>query len=192
MILTDDEIILQIRKGNEEALKLLFSCYEIHFKTLEAKMRLKYKFINYDREDFVLIMMENMMNIIRCYNIEKSMFFMFWKLLETRNLLSLYKREYNGLKIFLNQLSIDNPSVSYIANKKHSYDYEEEYMLKESYNSQLSFVDDKFGEESRKVLLMWSQGYKYDEISKQLNMKRVRINYIIRTSLKVLKDKKMD
>ena len=38
-----DEIILQIRKNNEEALELLFVCFEKHFAILENRMLYQYR-----------------------------------------------------------------------------------------------------------------------------------------------------
>lgn len=189
MILSDDEIILQIKNGNMEALRLLFSCYKIHFKTLETKMRLRYRFIGYDRYDLINIMMSNMINIIKLYDMNRSSFFSFWQLLETRNLLSLYKQNYQEIKIQSNQVDINDEYVDFFINKTHSVDYEKDYILCEEYNSQLNLVKDSLGDDFKKVLLMWSRGYKYNEISQKLNIKTIRVNYIIRTSLKLLKEK---
>ena len=64
MILAEDEIILQIRKENQEAKELLFSLYENNFRNIEKKVKYLLRFIGIGLEDLRSIICQETLKII--------------------------------------------------------------------------------------------------------------------------------
>ena len=187
MMLSDDEIIIQIIKGNEEALRLLFLYYEKHFRKLDIKTRLIRKNDVSSYDDVKSLMMLNMIKIIKQYNKNKSSFFVFWSLLEYRHIVGLYRSKIENNEHTL--VSLEDWQIETFSND-FTLSTIEDYSLHEQYEFQLKKVEDKYGFSCKDIIIYWSHGYSYLEISKICKCDIKKVNYQINKSLEFLRGKK--
>ena len=93
MNLSYDELVLQIRKGNEEALKLLFFKLEKYFKIYANKVRFEYKMVGFEREDVYSIIKAETMNVIDVYEMDRAAFYPFWDMIIQRVIMHIYYKQ---------------------------------------------------------------------------------------------------
>lgn len=186
MILSDDEIIIQIIKGNQEALGLLFLYYEKHFRKLEIKTRNYRKNNLLEYEDLESFMKANMINIIKQYDSVKSSFFAFWSLLEYRHILGKMRvsEMYDFQCVSIEEWNIEKVSLEISENIVSNYSF------KEQYNEQLDKIEHRYGLDCKNIIVYWSRGYSYLEISQIFNCEVQKINYEIMKALSYLKKNK--
>lgn len=189
MELSADEIILQIRKENEEAIGLLFLCYEKHFKVLETKMLYSYRLMGYSREDLRTILMRETLDILKLYEMDRSAFFPFWKRLGMQKMNHLYQREENESAIESTKVSLDSVFLDYL-NSEYSKDPLEKYILKADYEAEIGKMETVFSVECAKILRLWSEGDTYEEISEKTGLSVFRINYLLHKMMLILKKKR--
>ena len=190
MILSDDEIIIQVIKGYEEALGLLFLYYEKHFRKLEIKIRNRCNYTGMDYEDIKMLMMMNIINVIKQYDREKSSFFAFWSLLEYRHIINDFRKKNNDINSVYNVISMDEIGLDYCSYIFNDDSIINDYSIKEEYEKQLELLKDKFSDVERQIIVLWSNGFTYDQISEMLNIKLNNVNYIITKCLSFLKKNK--
>ncbi len=183
MIVSIDEVILQIRKGNKEALKLLFLMFEKHIRFFENKLLYSYNLQGFSREDFHMIICHDTINILKRYEMDKGPFYAYWKVVESRNINELFERLKKQSDLVKAQEEFqDYHSASFQENLT-----EEEYQLKEEYEKLLNQTLIRFGTETEKVLRLWSQGYSYKEISSLMKLDTHRVNYLLHKAFDYLK-----
>ena len=183
-----DEIIIQIKKGNEEALKLLFSLYEKHFKIIEKKMMMKYPISGYSREDVEEIIRIYTYEAIKRYDENKAVFYPFWKLLIERKIRDIYEKEYKETIIEKKKISLDNESIGFFSfESNRSSSPIDNYVLKDQYSEMIETVVKECGKKVGKILVLWCNGYSYSEIAKIFNISNAKVNYEIMKAKKILK-----
>ena len=188
MDLSADELILQIRKGNEEALKLLFLMFEIHFANIEKKMRIIYNYPYNLREDIRIIMRQATHEVIYTYEMDKSIFFPYWRLIVTQRVHRFLEKEKQMIAINNNKYDFD---LSRLDTREicDEIDFPTEMYFKDEYQKCLSNIYDEYGVKEANIIMMWSEGYDYNEISKVYNIPSNKVGYIIYKSIKHLRDK---
>lgn len=186
MILSDDEIIIQVIKGNEEALGLLFLYYEKHFRILEIKIRKYCYYYDVDYEDIRLMMMENMMEIIKIYDKEISSFFAFWSIVEHRHLLNSFRKIDNTISF----VSMDEVGIDFFSYLLSEDNVISDYSLKEAYQRNLNKIEYFYSDVEKQIVILWSKGYTYIQISEMLKIKLSKVCYIITKCLTFLKKNK--
>ena len=107
MELAIDEVILQIRKNNQEAVRLLFSLFEKHFIVIEKKFINSGTTIGYMRSDLRSIVLKETLDALKLYEFDKSNFFSYWKLIVSRRFYNHFESLNNEAKIFKNIYQID-------------------------------------------------------------------------------------
>ncbi len=180
-VLSEDELIIMISKGNEEALKLLFSSYEKKMN-YEAKQIAIKKFNFLDFDDYVQEIKINFLNILSEYDYRKGKLYSFWMRLYKYHLIDLLKRFDNTNELPLHDSLLENEY--YKKSKFENVEKEQIDDLNLNMNSLL-----KKDELAYKVVVMWSKGYKYDEIGKMFNLNASSVNFFIRKAIKYLKEK---
>lgn len=188
-LLADDEIIIQIIKGNEEAKMLLFCYYENYFRKLEIRTRQFRKNMPDDYDDIKQFMMINMENIIKLYDLKISSFYAFWNLLEYRHINGLYRSKLCEYEKEITKISLNNDIENSIKFSNNDFNIIKYYSLKEDYNYQLNRLTNRYGDEENNILLFWSRGYSYVELSNIFNKDPHQIAYIINKCMKYLKKK---
>lgn len=186
-MLSDDELILQIKKNNLEALELLFFKYEINFNFLIKKMGNYFKPLNYDKEDLKIIMKTNMLNIIKLYDINKASFSAFWTLMEKRHLIKIYREKNVDIKSSITNTSLDEQKSDFILNKYLVETPLEKYIMKDDYNFFINKIEENVGEYYKNILLLWSKGYSYNEIAKLYNITPIQVNNYIQKCFNIIK-----
>lgn len=186
MQLSIDEIILQIRKENKEAIELLFSCFEIHFKVLENKLVNSYRVNGINKEDLRIMMMQDTLNIIKRYEMDKSAFFPYWRTIILRNINNYFEKYAFEFNIEENKVSIDQVFLEMYGKDENTL---ESYTLHDDYLRYLKLISDTFGEEDGIVLKLWSEGFTYQQIAKMLKIPVSRVGYSVYRSIKYLKNK---
>lgn len=185
MYLEVDEIILQVRKNNQEALGLLFSCFEIHFKVIENKYLFQFKSRGFTREDIRNILMNDIYDIIKIYEFDKGVFFSFWKMIQNQKIIRLF----NSSTSCLNDENhrIDFEELDKIFLEKYTLDPLDNYALYDDFNAMMNRLENEEGIKTCQILSLWSEGYKYDEIAKMLNVSSQSVAYNINKAIKKLK-----
>ena len=186
-MLSDDELILQIKKNNLEALELLFFKYEINFNFLIKKLGNYFKPLNYDKEDLKIIMKTNMLNIIKLYDINKASFSAFWILMEKRHLIKIYREKNVDIKSSIINTSLDEQKSDFILNKYLVETPLEKYIMKDDYNFFINKIEENVGEYYKNILLLWSKGYSYNEIAKIYNITPIQVNNYIQKCFNIIK-----
>lgn len=189
-MLSDDELILQIRKNNLEALELLFFKYENYFIFLIKKMGIYLKSLNYEYDDLKMIMKANMLEIIKSYNIDKSTFLSFWILMEKRHLIKIYRENVVELKTSSNVTSLDSEQTDYLLNKYLVETPLHGYIMKDEYNMAIEKIENNIGDFYKNILLLWGNGYSYSEIAEIYHTSTSHINNSIQKCFNLLKRKK--
>ena len=163
MELSNDEIILQIRKENREAKELLFLYFEKHIAVIRKLVEKDFSYLGISREDLKYIIFAETLNVIKMYEFDKSVFFAFWKLWMIRYLRNRLKgsahTSISGEKI---NLSLSDYPFENFYNKNNPL---EEYILSDFYRDSLDKVDSFYGNIDKKILKLWSEGFSYEEIS---------------------------
>ena len=186
MELSNDEIILQIRKENREAKELLFLYFEKHIAVIRKLVEKDFSYLGISREDLKYIIFAETLNVIKMYEFDKSVFFAFWKLWMIRYLRNRLKgsahTSISGEKI---NLSLSDYPFENFYNKNNPL---EEYILSDFYRDSLDKVDSFYGNIDKKILKLWSEGFSYEEISQRLNISLHKVTYSIYRSIKLLKE----
>ena len=182
-----DEIILQIRKNNEEALELLFVCFEKHFAILENRMLYQYRLRGFSREDLRQIISEDMLKIIRHYEIDKGLFFVLWKKIETRNLLHLFQKNAEIALYEDSENCYDFAILDFLLPEDERNGPLDRYIREADYHEQLEKIAHSFSAEDAKILRMWSEGYSYEEIAAEYRVPLQRITYLLHRAFVCLK-----
>ena len=172
MYLEVDEIILQVRKNNQEALGLLFSCFEIHFKVIENKYLFQFKSRGFTREDI--------RNILIPYSYGNGFF-----VIQNQKIIRLF----NSSTSCLNDENhrIDFEELDKIFLEKYTLDPLDNYALYDDFNAMMNRLENEEGIKTCQILSLWSEGYKYDEIAKMLNVSSQSVAYNINKAIKKLK-----
>ena len=82
--LSYDEVILQVRKNNEEALVLLFSLVENYVKYIGKKVIIIDKLVDHSLEDIKMIALSLTRDCVNNYEFNKALFFAYWKIILIR------------------------------------------------------------------------------------------------------------
>ena len=186
--LAADEIILQIRKGNEEALELLFLLYEIHFLNIEKKMRLIYHYPYSLKEDVRMIIKKTTYESIFLYEMDKSMFFSYWRLLVLQKLHRFFDKEKQMIMIDKQKCDVDFERLD-TSDYHFEQDVPTKMYFRDEYQKSLVNINDEYGGQDASIIRMWSEGYDYSEIAKTFNITINKVGYIIYKSIKHLRDK---
>lgn len=187
MNLSVDELILQIRKENNEAKEMLISHFEPHIAVMIRKYGKDYKYLGYSREDLVSLLQQETLNAVYLYEFDKSAFFAFWKLVITRTLLGKLKRNKLIIQSEKTKVSLDSTLSENLFNK---FDPLDNYILHDEYESNLDNIEKNLDSLDQKILKLWSENYSYEELSEMFNLPKSKISYIIYRSIKYLREKK--
>ena len=183
---SEDEIILMIRKQNEEAIRLLFSIYETKMRFEANKFAKKYKLSGLNSDDFFQEISIHFLDVIKSYNFYSGKLYSYWLLLAQRQFAKKYKVdiEKDGYVIS----GSDFEAVKYYSNNLTSND--NIYYFKTEYDSALTKLKlkKKSGDKFVICIKLWSQGYTYNDIANILNMSPAKVNYYISRGLQFLKE----
>ncbi len=185
MELAIDEVILQIRKNNQEAVRLLFSLFEKHFIVIEKKFINSGTTIGYMRSDLRSIVLKETLDALKLYEFDKSNFFSYWKLIVSRRFYNHFESLNNEAKIFKNIYQIDEVFENTFSNEVVPIN---KYELHDVYNDCLKIIKDENGEEAQNIIILWSEGYSYQEIAHKVKMSINQVTYIINKSIKRVKE----
>ncbi len=188
MELAIDEVILQIRKNNQEAVRLLFSLFEKHFIVIEKKFINSGTTIGYMRSDLRSIVLKETLDALKLYEFDKSNFFSYWKLIVSRRFYNHFESLNNEAKIFKNIYQIDEVFENTFSNEVVPIN---KYELHDVYNDCLKIIKDENGEEAQNIIILWSEGYSYQEIAHKVKMSINQVTYIINKSIKRVKELKV-
>ena len=187
-MLSSDEMILQIRKGNEEAIKLLFNYCDIFGNKLFKKIKQTYSFLGIEYDDINSYLRIETLYAVNIYDMSKSDFLAFWLVVASRRIANKIREEhlgeYNYQRINADYDLFEN--YDFKTNENLSRDYE----LHDSYNKSINLVEKKYGSLDKKVLELWAKGYKYAEIAEIYNLTQQKVTIIIFKAIKYLKSHK--
>lgn len=180
-VLTDEELIYNIRFGNREALELLYFRYETIFrKELEAYSDF-FKKIGYDNEDIKIFMWEVLKMSVNKFNYVEGIFFCFSLKIFHFEIINLYRTE-----------------IYYRKNNKISFGYnvdldevfcDSNCLAEERYDFNLIINSiNELSENEKSVMKLLLKGYSYQEIQKITNLSKKTIEYIISKTRKKLKE----
>ena len=179
--LQEDELILMISRGNEEALGLLFSLYETKLRFESTTFGNKFNLPVIDKEDLYQEIKLSLYEAVLKYDFRQGKFYNFWYTLMRRNIFSYLKKEC---------------SPSNDSRRNEQFDEGKGY-LDLSFNDSNSIDSDLyfsvFDDEKDRVfsmcLKLWVEGYSYKEISVILDMTIASVNYHIRAGISKMKEK---
>lgn len=181
IILFEDELIIMIAKGNEEALRLLFSFYEKKM-VYEAK-QIALKKINFlDFDDYIQEIKINFLNVLGEYDYKKGKLYSFWIRLFKFHMIYLLNKFTN-----INELSFNDSMLDNEVCKKDDY-YVERKDLSFDLNMNMDSLLKK-DDLAYKVIVKWSEGFKYEEIGKMYNLNRSTVAFYINKAINYLKEK---
>ena len=163
-MLSSDEMILQIRKGNEEAIKLLFNYCDIFGNKLFKKIKQTYSFLGIEYDDIKSYLRIETLYAVNIYDMSKSDFLAFWLVVASRRIANKIREEHLG-----------------------EYNYQR---INADYNKSINLVEKKYGSLDKKVLELWAKGYKYAEIAEIYNLTQQKVTIIIFKAIKYLKSHK--
>ena len=186
--LSYDEIILQVRKNNEEALGLLFSLVENYVKYIGKKMIIVDKLVDHSLEDIKMIGLSLTKDSVNNYEFNKALFFAYWKIVLVRYLNGLKESHQQENKIEYEKKSLDEEMCNYKYYDRSQITLKDSYNLKETYQNCIKKVVINFNERTAKILMLWSEGYSYREIAKRLKISVSKVNYELSKALIFLKN----
>lgn len=178
--LYEDEIILMIAKGNEEALELLFSLYETKMRFEANSFSNKFKLPVVDKQDLLQEIKITLYDAILRYNYRNGRFYNYWYLIMNRTILGYLKKE----SIPSND---SRKHETYCEGRKYDEHVIFNDSLKFDYDLSVKMITNKKDELFSLCMKMWLVGYSYKEISKKLNITMTSVNYHIRKGLEDLK-----
>ena len=88
-MLSSDEMILQIRKGNEEAMELLFNYCDIYGNKLLRKIKQNYSFLGIEYEDIKSYLRIKTLEAVDIYDMSKSNFLAVWLIVVGRKITNM-------------------------------------------------------------------------------------------------------
>lgn len=187
-MLSSDEMILQIRKGNEEAMELLFNYCDIYGNKLLRKIKQNYSFLGIEYEDIKSYLRIKTLEAVDIYDMSKSNFLAFWLIVVGRKMTNMlnekYRNDFNLQKINVDCEMLEN--YNFNANENSVKNYE----LRDSYNKSIYLVEQKYGSLDREILELWAKGYKYNEIAEKFNLTQQKVTITIFKAIKYLKNYK--
>lgn len=187
MELSIDEVIIQYRKGNEEAIELLFLLFGKHFAVLENKFKISGTMLGYTRYDIRNIIQMETIDLLKLYEFDKSNFFAYWKLILTRKFYNLFESYKSETSVFNNIYSIDDNFENIFCN--FNEEPLQKYIMRDSYQDCINIVKDNSGNLAQKIIILWSEGYSYQDIARITKMSINQVCYLIYKSLKMIKEK---
>lgn len=182
--LQEDELILMIAKGNEEALELLFSLYETKLKFESVTFGNKFNLPVIDKEDLYQEIKLSLYEAVLKYDFRQGKFYNFWYTLMKRNIFSYLRKEC---------------SPSNDSRRNEQFDEAKGYLELDFCDSNkidsdlyFSVFDNEKNQTFSTCLKLWVEGYTYKEISVILNMTIASVNYHIRAGISKMKEKIKD
>ena len=182
-----DELIIRLRKNDEEASELLFLLLENYMRFLSKKMINSCRLINHSVEELMLIGRKITNDSIFGYEFDKSIFFAYWKMVITRKMKDIQNIHENENKIEYEKISLDDDLLKYKYFDKSQIVVMDTYSQNEIFNQSVQQIDNKFGPDTTKILSLWAEGMTYIEISKKLKISLSKVNYEISKAIKYLK-----
>ena len=142
--INDYELLYYVKENDDEALNTLFVKYDPIINKLSNKYYKKYKYIGITYDDLVQEARIGLMNSIKNFDDEQSMFYSFTLLCIERQLIN-YTKSYNRLKNYPLNTSSINISIkdSFVDNRKIDeilLENEKYFECKNSLNHKLSVV----------------------------------------------------
>lgn len=187
-MLSSDEMILQIRKGNEEAMELLFNYCDIYGNKLLRKIKQNYSFLGIEYEDIKSYLRIKTLEAVDIYDMSKSNFLAFWLIVVGRKMTNMlnekYRNDFNLQKINVDYDMLENYNFNTSENSVKNYE------LRDSYNKSIDLVEQKYGSLDREILELWTKGYKYNEIAEKFNLTQQKVTITIFKAIKYLKNYK--
>ncbi len=193
MRIPDDEFILLIRQGNQEALNMLFFRYKRAIDYITNKVFRNVKFCGIEEDDLKSIAMETFFIVVNCYDEYKSGFYPYWKFITERELYGeVRKFRSKSNRMLLDAVSFDNkvteddssPFLCFYADPNEDVvkNYESNEKLLQLHDNCEKYFD---GIE-KLVVYKKMQGYSYSEIVDELKMDKKAVAKIMRKTHKFL------
>ena len=186
--LSYDEIILQVRKNNEEALVLLFSLVENYVKYIGKKMIIVDKLVDHSLEDIKMIGLSLTKDSVNNYEFNKALFFAYWKIIFLRYMNGIRELHQHENKMEYEKKSLDEEMCNYKYYDRSQITLKDAYTIRETYDNCIKKVVINFDKRTAKILMLWSEGYTYGEIAKSLKISVSKVNYEISKALIFLKN----
>jgi DNA-directed RNA polymerase specialized sigma24 family protein len=169
---SDDELVYLVRQKNEEALSMLLFRYHDIRDVLIWQTLKNNRYCGIDYDDLKQVAYEALMLILATYDMRKSCFFSYWKLLISRELRGFYKN-HNGISA-----AMLNTALSYDAGDEYERNYcvsqsvaFDGPSLIDSLNASdclqrlAEDVDHCFSPPEKAIMAYRMLGYSYEEIS---------------------------
>lgn len=179
-----DEIILQIRKGNQEAFELLFLMLEKSIKKLENKAIYAYKIKGIERDDIHNLLLNETFKVALKYEMDTGSFFSYWYTIQEHYLIKMYHSYKSKASLNYSETPFEE---NFLENYPDYVSQELEYSLHEDYSNQLSLVKSNFGDDAHLLLKLWTEGYSIIELERMFNLSYGQINYLLKKSINFLK-----
>ena len=107
--------------------------------------------------------------------------------MEKRHLIKIYREKNVDIKSSITNTSLDEQKSDFILNKYLVETPLEKYIMKDDYNFFINKIEENIGEYYKKILLLWSEGYSYNEIAKIYNITPIQVNNYIQKCFNIIK-----
>ncbi len=195
-LVSDDELVYHIRQNNEEALDMLLFRYRdirdvLIWETLKSN-----RYCGLEFDDLKQTAHEATLMVIATYDMKKSCFFSYWKLLVTRELRAFLMKHNGPSAAYLNtSLSFDDGEEY----EKNQWIFQSPGCCENSITDQLNSdenmqrlaedVDNGLTPQEKAVMAYRMLGYSYEEIATLLhftNRKLCRVMLSMRSKVRTL------
>lgn len=180
----EEELVYNIRLGNEEALSFLFCLYETKVRPFYIKFENIFKAVGYDNEDIKIFVKNCVLLALGGYKFGDKKFNTYYSYVAYREAISLYR----SIEGTYDEKTVNNS----IRLSDYSVEERIEYRESEKAKIELNFVLEKIkeiGEKEYKIMIYYLCGDSYQEIAEKMNLNIKSVtNYIqkVREKLKKL------
>lgn len=182
-MVSEDELLILIAKGNEEAMRLLFSCYEKKMRFESEKLRKAYNIPIFDHEDIYQEMVIHFLNLLPFYDNTRATLYSFWISILNRDMNRMLMRKFGKGKDPRKSVDMDKiTEASFTSSPMEEYEFHEDLRL---YFHALK--DEKRKDMYIGCLNLWAKGYSYDEIAEHYHISRTLVNSFIRRGLEKIR-----
>lgn len=174
----EDELVLMIAKNNEEAMRLLFLIYEKKMR-FEANNFEKRITSYYKSDDYLQELRINFIKILANYDYTKGRLYTFW--------LANFKYIFYNIDEKKNNLVLFDSGAETEYVNSHKEEINKDLLYEELHQKLDELAKENFM--LYKIVVFWANGYRYEEISKELKISNSTINYYLKKGIEVLKKK---
>lgn len=178
-IISDDELIIRIRQGNEVATNEMFSRYDLYSWRIAHDFNTSYPNSGIDINEYHQVAFSSLLAAIKFYSLEYGAFYLYWKKLAWNELLDYFgKNSYitnpsplpkNGSYGYLSEEDFGKPDYS-LTDKLEMQDIED--IISETITKFKS-------EKDREIINLFLQDMNFEKIHEISNIPIRKIYYVI-------------